>query len=146
MDARALHVDLSRTRRGGGADGSSAPVGYDETVQRDHVAPLLVVEDVIIGRAGFVLLPAVPREGLYLGAGDVVDLVHDETRDEVKVLGLEPDHDPKKVRLRVSSAVPIGAGFEVWRSQGQSNVVLRRPAPEPDAGVVTLSGARSRRR
>jgi hypothetical protein len=130
----------------GGADGSRAPVGYDEIVQRDHIAPLLVVEDVIIGRAGFVLLPAVPREGLYLGAGDVVDLVHDETRDELTVLGLEPDRDPKRVRLRVSSAIPVGVGFEVWRSQGQSNVVLRRPAAEATEGAVTLSGARSRRR
>jgi hypothetical protein len=111
---------------------------------RDGVAPLLVVEDVLIGASGFVLLPAIPKDGLYLCEGDVVDVVHDEARDEVKVLGVEPDRDPSLVRLRVSSRLPIGVGFEIWRSQGQSQVVLRRPPRPP--GAITLSGGTSRRR
>jgi bifunctional DNA-binding transcriptional regulator/antitoxin component of YhaV-PrlF toxin-antitoxin module len=113
---------------------------------RDGVAPLLVVEDVIVGRSGFVLLPAVAREGLYLDEGDVVDIVHDDARDEVRVLGLEADRDPALVRLRVSSSRPIGAGFEVWRSREQSHVVLKRPPRGPDERAVTLSGGTSRRR
>jgi hypothetical protein len=113
---------------------------------RDHIGPLLVVQDVVVGDEGLILLPAVPREGLYLGAGDTVDLVHEEQRDEVEVLGLLRDRDPNLVRIRVSSAVPVAAGFEVWRSQGQSHVMLKRPAPPVDTRAVTLSGARSRRR
>jgi hypothetical protein len=100
---------------------------YTETVRRDGISPLLVVADVVVGSRGFVLLPAIPREGLYLGAGDTVDVVHEESREEVTVLGLEPDRDPSLVRLRVSSSVPLAAGFEVWLSQGQSHVVLKRP-------------------
>ncbi len=113
---------------------------------RDGTSPLLVVEDVLVGKSGFVLLPAIAREGLYLGEGDVVDVVHDEERDEIRLLGLEPDRDPTLVRLRVSSQRPIGPGFEVWRSQTQSQVVIKRPPRDPAAGVVTLSGGTSRRR
>jgi hypothetical protein len=115
-------------------------------MRRDGIAPLLVVADVVIGSAGFVLLPAIPREGLYLEEGDVVDVLHGETREEVRVLGLDPDRDPALVRLRVSSARPIGVGFEVWRSQGQSHVVLRRPPREPGDRAITLSGGTARRR
>src|SRR5579859_916175 len=61
----------------------AAPVGLPS------FAPLLVVEDVLVGRGGFVLLPAVPREGLPLCAGDCVDvLCDDEERREVEVLAL----------------------------------------------------------
>jgi len=99
-------------------------------------APLLVVEDVLVGRGGFVLLPAVPREGLPLCAGDCVDvLCDDEERREVEVLALEPDHDPRRVRLRVASRFPIAPGFEVWASQSSSHVVLKRPSPD-DSGAM----------
>jgi hypothetical protein len=115
-------------------------------MRRDGVAPLLVVADVVVGASGFVLLPAIPREGLYLCAGDVVDVVHDESREEVTLLGLEPDRDPSLVRLRVSSAIPLGVGFEVWRSQSQSQVVLKRPPRGSYEHAITLSGGTSRRR
>jgi hypothetical protein len=120
--------------------------GYTYSMACDQVAPLLVVEDMVVGVHGLVLLPAIPREGLYLGAGDVVDLLHDDERDEVEVLGVEPDRDPAFVRLRVSSAVPIGRGCEVWRSQTQSHVTLKRPARPLEGAVVSVSGAVSRRR
>jgi len=115
-------------------------------MRREGVAPLLVIADVVIGSSGFVLLPAIPREGLYLGEGDVVDVVNGDARDEVRVLGLEPDRDTALVRLRVSSALPIGVGFEVWRSREQSHVVLKRPPRGSDEGAVTLSGGTVRRR
>ncbi len=120
-------------------------LSYVERMRREGISPLLVVEDVLVGKAGFVLLPAIPREGLYLGEGDVVDVVIDEEREEIRVLGLEPDRDPALVRLRVSSRVPIGPGFEVWRCQGESQVVFKRPAREPGEGAITLSGGTSRR-
>jgi hypothetical protein len=96
-------------------------------VRYSFADPLLVVADVVVGERGVVLLPAVPREGLPVTAGDTVDLVHGEERDEVLVLGLEPDRDPTRVRLRVRAQGPIGPGFEVWPSQTQSHVTLRRP-------------------
>jgi hypothetical protein len=109
------------------------------------MAPLLVVADVLLGANGVTLLPSVAREGLYLGPGDVVDVVHDEERDEVVVLGLDPDRDPARVRLRVASRL-IGPGFEVWPSQTQSHVAIKRP-PRPTADqVVALSGALLKRR
>jgi hypothetical protein len=114
-------------------------------VRRDQIHPLVVVEDVLVGRSGIVLLPAVPRDGLYLGPGDTVDVVHGDDREEIEVLGLEPDHDPQMVRLRVSSHIPLGPGFEVWRSQNQSHVVLKRPAPPIDARGVSISGGVRRR-
>jgi len=108
-------------------------------------SPLLVVEDLLLGPRGVILLPAIPRAGLCVCVGDVVDVVHDEERDEVVVLGLEPDHDPARVRLRLAARVPIGVGFEVWPSQTQSHVMLKRPdVPVGDAPrhVVALSKRR----
>jgi hypothetical protein len=109
------------------------------------LGPLLVVQDVLLGARGVVLLPAVPRDRLPIGVGDVVDVVHDDERDEIEVLGLEPDHDPANVRLRVASGIPIGPGFEVWPSQSQSHVTLKRPALRTGE-VVSIAGGVSRRR
>lgn len=96
------------------------------------------------------MLPAVTRAGLPLCVGDVVDIVHEEEREEVVVLGLEPDRDPTLVRLRLTARVAIAPGFEVWPSQTQSHVALRwdrekNPAP-PARPLVALTGATLRRR
>ena len=90
-------------------------------------APLLVVEDVLVGGEGVTLLPAVARVGLPVMAGDTLDVLFGEEREEVLVLAVEPDRDPERVRLRVRSPVPVGAGFEVWPSQSQSHVTLKAP-------------------
>jgi hypothetical protein len=110
--------------------------------------PLLVVEDVLVGRGGVVLLPAIPRDGLPLCAGDAVDIVHDDDRDEVIVMALDPDRDPSRVRLRVASGTRIAPGFEVWPSQTQSHVRISVPRQElrPSEQIVSLAGAVSRRR
>lgn len=107
--------------------------------------PLLVVEDVVVGRSGVTVLPAVLRDGLPLCAGDAVDVVHDEERDEVTVLALDADRDPARVRLRLASGTPIAPGFEVWPSQTQSHVTIRRADVAPGERVVSLAGAVLRR-
>ena len=91
-------------------------------------------------------MPAIPERGLHLGPGDTVDVVDGDDRDEVEVLGLERDWDPARVRLRVSSSVPIGVGCEVWRSQVQSHVVVADRERVPGGVAVSLSGAVPRRR
>jgi hypothetical protein len=118
---------------------------YDLIVGFSFAAPLLVVEDVLLGARGIILLPAVPREGLPLCAGDLVDLVHDEDREEVEVLALDPDHDPTRVRLRIAARVHVAPGFEVWASQVQSHVMMKRP-PAIAGQVVSLAGCVSRGR
>jgi hypothetical protein len=90
------------------------------------VRPLLVIEDVVVGTSGLVLLPAIDRVGLHVEAGDVVDLLAGEVRQEVEVLGLEADRDPQRVRLRIAGTATVGPGVEVWRSQSESRVVDRR--------------------
>lgn len=87
--------------------------------------PLLIVEDVLLGAAGMILLPAVPGDGLPLRPGDVVDLLNGESREEVEVLGLEPDRDPARVRLRVAARTALGPGVEVWLTQSESHVSIR---------------------
>jgi hypothetical protein len=86
-----------------------------------HFAPLFVVEDVLLGPSSVVLLPAVPREGLPVGRGDVVDVVQGDAREEVEVLGLESDRDPRRVRLRIAST-RIRPGCEIWPSRDASHV------------------------
>jgi hypothetical protein len=107
-------------------------------------APLLVVEDVIVGRGGVVLLPAVPREGLPLCVGDCVDVLgDDDERREVEVIALEPDHDASRVRIRIAPHFPIAPGFEVWASQSCSHVVLKRPGDaRSKVGPVPRVGGR----
>jgi hypothetical protein len=105
--------------------------------------PLLVVEDVLLGASGTILLPAVPSDGLPLRPGDVVDLLNGESREEAEVLGLEPDRDPARVRLRVAARPALGPGVEVWLSQSESHVALRRPR-EVDQGRATLPRAARR--
>ncbi len=106
--------------------------------------PLLVVEDVLLGTRGVVLLPGVPRRDLPLGIGDVLDLVCEDTREEAEVIGFEPDRDPSRVRLRVACRIPIGPGFEVWASQDQSHLRVRSPITTRPAAVVP-HGAATRR-
>ena len=104
------------------------------------------MRDVLLGQRGVIVLPAIAREGLAVCVGDVVDVVHDEEREELLVIGLEPDRDPSLVRLRLEGGVPIAPGFEVWPSQTQSHVVFKRPTAAMDGRVVALSGATTRRR
>jgi hypothetical protein len=63
---------------------------------------------------------------LHVEVGDVVDLVVGDKREEVRVLGLEPDRDPARVRLRIAVSVLVAPGVEVWPSQNTSRVVARR--------------------
>ena len=98
--------------------------------------PLLIVEDIVMGRSGLVLLPALDRASLQVGIGDVVDLVAGEQREEVEVLGLEVDRNPARVRLRIAATVPVGPGVEVWPSQSESRVVVKRRAPSSLRGEV----------
>jgi hypothetical protein len=109
------------------------------------MTPLLVVQDVVVGQGGVTVLPAVPREGLPLCPGDAVDVVHDDERDEVTVLALDPDRDPTRVRLRLASGTPIAPGFEVWPSQTQSHITIKRSDLRPGDHVVSLAGAVRRR-
>ncbi|THD46084.1 MAG: hypothetical protein E8A46_27570 [Bradyrhizobium sp.] len=110
-----------------------------------RMTPLLVVEDVVVGQSGVTLLPAVARDGLPLCAGDAVDVVHDDERDEVTLLALDPDRDPTRVRLRLASGTPIAPGFEIWPSQTQSHVTIKRSDLGPGEQVVSLAGAVRRR-
>jgi hypothetical protein len=110
-----------------------------------RMTPLLVVEDVVVGQNGIVVLPAVPRDGLPLCAGDVVDVVYDDERDEVTVLALDPDRDPTRVRLRLASGTPIAPGFEIWPSQTQSHVTIKRSDLLDSHRVVSIAGAVRRR-
>jgi bifunctional DNA-binding transcriptional regulator/antitoxin component of YhaV-PrlF toxin-antitoxin module len=117
---------------------------------------LLLVEDIVVGRSGIVLLPAVDRDSLHIGVGDVVDLVAGEQREEVEVLGLEVDRNPARVRLRIATTAAVGPGVEVWPSQSESRVVVKRRAsglrPTLSSAsaasdvVVHLSGAVAERR
>jgi hypothetical protein len=107
------------------------------------VHPLLLVEDLVVGSSGLILLPAVDRAGLHVEIGDVVDLVDGEKREEVRVLGLEPDRDPARVRLRVAASVLVAPGTEVWPSQSTSRVVVRRRtagAPPQDGAPPDAAG------
>jgi hypothetical protein len=104
-----------------------------------------VVEDIVVGHKGVTLLPAVARDDLPVEPGDVVDLVLDEEREEVLLLALDPDRDPTLVRLRVDGT-RIGPGFEVWLSQTQSHVVVKRPVSPGDSSAVSLAGAARARR
>jgi hypothetical protein len=101
----------------------------------------LVVEDVIVGASGLILLPAVDRDGLHVQEGDVVDLLTGEIREEVEVLGLDLDRDPRRVRLRIAAKVHVGPGAEVWRSQSESRVVGRGPLLQQwDPRALTAKG------
>jgi hypothetical protein len=95
---------------------------------------LLIVDDVLVGKSGLVLLPAIERAGLQLEAGDVVDLVAGEAREEVEVLAIEADRNPSRVRLRIAPTVLAVPRAEVWPSQSESRVVMKRRAlPGADA-------------
>ena len=123
--ARERNAEGTRWEKGGErrhADGDTM-----KFVGSAYAAPLLVVEDVILGGKGVLLMPPVARAGLHLEAGDAVDVVEGDRREEVVVLAIEPDTDAARVRLRVKAGVPIAAGVEIWRSQAESGVILRRP-------------------
>jgi hypothetical protein len=140
---RSRGCDRPSAARGWSTDDVALSCGR---VAFSQLAPLLVVGDVLVGAQGLILLPAVRREGLALGVGDLVDVVRDDERVEVEVLSLDPDGDPACVRLRVASRVPIAPGFEVWPSQSQSHLTLKRPALRPGERVVSIAGAISKRR
>jgi hypothetical protein len=106
---------------------------------RAVVRPLLVIEDVLVGRAGLVLLPAIERKGLRLEAGDVVDLLAGDTREEIAVLAIEADRNPARLRLRIAPTRLAVPGAEVWPSQEESRVVVKRRAPPPGEGRVRRS-------
>jgi hypothetical protein len=98
---------------------------------RAIVRPLLVIEDVVVGRSGLVLLPAIERHGLRLEAGDVVDLLAGDVREEIEVLAVEADRSPARVRLRIAATRLAVPGAEVWPSQDESRVVVKRRASSP---------------
>ncbi len=104
---------------------------------RPVVRPLLVIEDVIVGRSGLVLLPAVDRHGLTVEAGDVLDLLAGDVREEIEVLAVETDRSPARVRLRIAATRLAVPGAEVWPSQDESRVVVKRRA-SPPRGVPTV--------
>jgi hypothetical protein len=104
------------------------------------VRPLLLVEDIVVGRSGLVLLPAIDRDSLQVAVGDVVDLVAGEQREEVEVLGLEVDRDPARVRLRIAATVAVAPGVEVWPSQSESRVVVKRRALRPTPPSASATG------
>jgi hypothetical protein len=120
-----------------------ASFGARATVAALTWKPLLVVEDVLLGASGTILLPAVPSHGLALRPGDVVDLLHGESREEAEVLGLEPDRDPARVRLRVAARPGLGPGVEVWLTQSESHVAFRE-AGGTGYGRATLTRAARR--
>jgi hypothetical protein len=95
------------------------------------VRPLLVIEDVLVGRSGLVLLPAIDRSGLHLEAGDVVDLLAGDVREEIELLAVEADRSPGRVRLRVTATRLAVPGAEVWPSQNESGVVVDGRAQSP---------------
>jgi hypothetical protein len=97
---------------------------------RAVVRPLLVVEDVVVGKSGLVLLPAIDRHGLSLEAGDVVDLLAGDVREEIEVLAVEADRNPARVRLRIAATRLAVPGAEVWPSQDESRVVVKRRASQ----------------
>jgi hypothetical protein len=98
---------------------------------RGVVGPLLVIEDVVVGRSGLVLLPAIDRHGLRLEAGDVVDLLAGDLREEIEVLAVEADRSPARVRLRIAATRLAVPGAEVWPSQDESRVVVKRRVSPP---------------
>jgi hypothetical protein len=102
---------------------------------RAAVRPLLVIDDVVVGRSGLVLLPAIERDGLSLEAGDVVDLLAGDVREEVEVLAVEADRSPTRVRLRIAVTRLAVPGAEVWPSQDESRVVVKRGGPPPREGL-----------
>jgi hypothetical protein len=112
---------------------------------RGRVRPLLVIEDVIVGRSGLVLLPAIDRHGLSLEAGDVVDLLTGDVREEIEVLAVEADRSPARVRLRIAPTRLAVPGAEVWPSQDESRVVLKRRASSPVDGRVAGEADKGRR-
>jgi hypothetical protein len=103
------------------------------------VRPLLVIEDVIVGRSGLVLLPAIDRQGVNLEAGDVVDLLAGDLREEVAVLAVEADRNPARLRLRIAATRLAIPGAEVWPSQDESRVVVKRRASPPGEGRLRRS-------
>ncbi len=108
--------------------------------------PLLVIDDVVAMDRGLTLLPAVPREGLPIVAGDTVDLCSEDGREEALVLSIDPDpRNGSMVRIRIASTIRAVRGIEVWPSEGCSRVVLKPPAScerRVTAGdTVRLSGA-----
>jgi hypothetical protein len=75
---------------------------------------LLIVEDVILGAGGAVLLPAVERGDLRVRVGDFVDILAGDYRRAVQVIALEPDADGSRVRLRVAALRPLRVGAAIW--------------------------------
>ena len=114
--------------------------------------PLLVVEDLLVGKGGgLVLLPAVERRGLPIVPGDTLDLCDEDGREEVTVLALEPDRRESHVRIRIARSPRARPGVEVWPGESSSRVVLKparqaRPAPQADPPApLRLDGSRGPR-
>jgi hypothetical protein len=113
--------------------------------------PLLVIDDIVVMDRGLTLLPAVPRQGLPIVAGDTVDLCTEEGRSEALVLAVDADpHDPTRVRLRIAPTVHASRGVEVWPSESSSRVVLKTPESRErrvaSGDVLRVSGGVARRR
>ena len=70
-------------------------------------------------------MPAVDRCGLHLEAGDVVDLLAGDVREEIELLAVEADRRPGRVRLRIAATRLAVPGAEVWPSQNESGVVVK---------------------
>jgi hypothetical protein len=111
---------------------------------RSTVRPLLVIEDVLVGRSGLVLLPAIERHGLSLEAGDVVDLLAGDVREEVELLAVEADRSPGRVRLRIATTRLATPGAEVWPSQDESRVVLKGRRVLPSRADASSAARRAR--
>src|SRR4051812_43149925 len=90
--------------------------------------PLLVIDDIVVMDRGLVLLPAIPRAGLPLVAGDTIDLCSEEGREQAQVLAIDPDpRHADRVRLRIAPTVHAARGVEVWPGEGTSGIVTKRP-------------------
>jgi hypothetical protein len=100
------------------------------------VRPLLVIVDVVVGRSGLILLPAIDRDHLSVEAGDVVDLLAGDVREQVEILGVEADRNNARARLRIAATRLAVPGAEVWPSQNESRVVVKRTAPPPGEGRI----------
>jgi hypothetical protein len=85
----------------------------------------------LVGRSGLVLLPPVDRDRLSVEAGDVVDLLAGEVREQVEVLAVEADRNATRARLRIAPTRLAVPGAEVWPSQNESRVVVKRSPRSP---------------